>query len=196
MEPLDLEDKIRVHLVRERRDTAEHTNSMLSRCETDHIQLCECQCLTFNLFVVRIRYRMFSDSDEGGGDRRWSELRTDLLAVEERTPGWLPDIQLAALLRTNMQVGVQSMQRIFPVQKVSFHSENTFQYPYHVFLFLKPSQTIDTSVFSVWRDGEARDRDAGHLRDDRVPGQPRPRHQQEGGGRHQHQVRGGENEIF
>ena len=61
---------------------------------------------------------MFSDSDEGGGDRRWSELRTDLLAVDERTPGWLPDIQLAALLRTNMQVGVvQSMQRIFPKLK-------------------------------------------------------------------------------
>ena len=59
----------------------------------------------FNLSVVRIRYRMFSDSDEGGGDRKWSELRTDLLAVEERTPGWLPDIQLAALLRSNMQVG-------------------------------------------------------------------------------------------
>ena len=78
---------------------------------------------------------MFSDSDEGGGDRRWSELRTDLLAVDERTPGWLPDIKLAALLRTNMQVGVQSMQGIFPLQK----------------------------SFSVWRDGEARDRDAGHL---------------------------------
>ena len=29
--PLDLEDKIRVHLARERSDTAAHTNSMLSR---------------------------------------------------------------------------------------------------------------------------------------------------------------------
>ena len=54
--------------------------------------------------VIRIRYRMFSDSDEGGGDRSWSELRHDLLAVEERTSGWLPDIQLATLMRTNMQV--------------------------------------------------------------------------------------------
>ena len=123
VEPLDLEDKIRVHLVRERRDTAEHTNSMLSRLETDD-GLC-CAFFTSNLSVVRIRYRMFSDSDEGGGDRKWSELRTDLLAVDERTPGWLPDIKLAALLRTNMQVGVQSMQGIFPLQK----------------------------SFSVWRDG-------------------------------------------
>ena len=31
VEPLDLEDKIRVHLVRERSDAADHTNSMLSR---------------------------------------------------------------------------------------------------------------------------------------------------------------------
>ena len=54
--------------------------------------------------MFRIRYRMFSDSDEGGGDRSWSELRHDLLAVEERTSGWLPDIQLATLMRTNMQV--------------------------------------------------------------------------------------------
>ena len=48
---------------------------------------------------------MFSDSDEGGGDRRWSELRHDLLSVEERSSGWLPDIQLTRLMRTNMQVG-------------------------------------------------------------------------------------------
>lgn len=73
--------------------------------------------LTFNLSVVRIRYRMFSDSDEGGGDRRWSELRTDLLAVEERTPGWLPDIQLAVLMRTNMPVGVRGICEEFSLNQ-------------------------------------------------------------------------------
>ena len=64
---------------------------------------------------------MFSDSDEGGGDRRWSELRHDLLAVEERTSGWLPDIQLATLMRTNMQV--ESLQTIFTFarKKYNFH---------------------------------------------------------------------------
>ena len=51
---------------------------------------------------------MFSDSDteKGGGERRWSELRHELLGVEERTSGWLPNIQLAKLMRTNMQVNL------------------------------------------------------------------------------------------
>ena len=61
------------------------------------------ELLVIHFYLFRIRYRMFSDSDEGG-DRSWSELRHDLLAVEERTSGWLPDIQLATLMRTNMQV--------------------------------------------------------------------------------------------
>ena len=78
-EPLDMSDKICVHLVREK-TTKQHTNTMLSK----------------------LRYRFFTGQGES---KSFTDMRQEMLACEERGASWIPAIRISELFRANIQVG-------------------------------------------------------------------------------------------
>lgn len=53
--------------------------------------------------LFNLTCRLFTGQGES---KLISDLRHELLVVEDRSAGWCPDIQISQLLRTNMQSGV------------------------------------------------------------------------------------------
>ena len=78
---LDINDGVRISLVREERDSEAHTNTMLAK----------------------IKYRFFTGHGE---TKLFSELRQEMVATEESPSGWRPDLQISKLFRANLQVNV------------------------------------------------------------------------------------------
>ena len=78
-EMLDINDGVRISLVREERDSEPHTNMMLAK----------------------IKYRFFTGHGE---TKLFSELRQEMVATEESPTGWRPDLQLSKLFRASLQV--------------------------------------------------------------------------------------------
>ena len=77
-EPLDMLDKICVHLTR-KKTTKHHTNTMLAK----------------------LRYRFFTGQ---GDSKSFTDMRQEMLACEEEGEKWVPAIKIAELFRTNLQV--------------------------------------------------------------------------------------------
>ena len=77
-EPLDMLDKICVHLTR-KKTTKRHTNTMLAK----------------------LRYRFFTGQ---GDSKSFTDMRQEMLACEEEGEKWVPTIKIAELFRTNLQV--------------------------------------------------------------------------------------------
>ena len=78
-EPLDLSDKICVHLVREK-TTQQHTNKMLSR----------------------LRYRFFTGQGEF---KSFTDMRQEMLGCGDRGASWIPAVKMQQLFKDNLQVG-------------------------------------------------------------------------------------------
>ena len=78
-EILDINEKVRISLVRVRSESRPHTNNMLAK----------------------VRYRFFTGHGE---TKLFSELKQEMLCCEESHSRWLPDLQLGQLFRVNLQV--------------------------------------------------------------------------------------------
>ena len=78
-EMLDINDGVRISLVREESDSQPHTNKMLAR----------------------VKYRFFTGHGE---TKLFSELRQEMVGTEESPSGWRPDLQLSKLFRASLQV--------------------------------------------------------------------------------------------
>ena len=78
-EPLDMSDKICVHLVRAK-TTKHHTNTMLSK----------------------LRYRFFTGQGES---KSFTDMRQEMLACGEKGASWIPAIKISELFKANLQVG-------------------------------------------------------------------------------------------
>ena len=76
---LDIQDGVRISLMREETDSQPHTNKMLAK----------------------IKYRFFTGHGE---TKLFSELRQEMVATEESPTGWRPDLQLSKLFRASLQV--------------------------------------------------------------------------------------------
>ena len=76
---LDINDGVRISLVREEMDSEAHTNTMLAK----------------------IKYRFFTGHGE---TKLFSELRQEMVATEESQSGWRPDLQISKLFRASLQV--------------------------------------------------------------------------------------------
>ena len=78
-EPLDMSDKICIHLVREI-TTRQHTNTMLSK----------------------LRYRFFTGQGES---KSFTDMRQEMLTCGEKGASWIPPIKISQLFKDNLQVG-------------------------------------------------------------------------------------------
>ena len=79
-EPIDMSDKICVHLIR-KKTTKQHTDTMLAK----------------------IRYRFFT----GQGDyKSFNDPSQEVFACEEEGSKWVPAIRISELFRTNLQVRI------------------------------------------------------------------------------------------
>ena len=78
-EPLDLSDKICVHLVREK-TTKQQTSKMLSK----------------------LRYRFFTGQGEF---KSFTEMRQEMLACGDRGASWIPAVKMQQLFKDNLLVG-------------------------------------------------------------------------------------------
>ena len=86
-EPLDLPDKICVHLVREK-TTKQQTNKMLSK----------------------LRYRFFTGQGEF---KSFTDMRQEMLACGDRGASWIPPVKMHQLFKDNLQVGIPLAQNNF-----------------------------------------------------------------------------------